>query len=335
MKSFTLPRWAYAYGTPSATGVIKTNVDDFVVEERLPFKPDGEGEHAFIQIEKQGENTDYVARALARISGVRQRDIGFAGLKDRHARTTQWFSIWLPGKEDPDWTEVETDGIKILQTSRHSRKLKRGALVGNQFQITVRNFSGDQKACEQQLEKIKTEGFPNYFGEQRFGREGKNISTALALFDGTQKIKRQQRGIYLSAARSFLFNEILSHRIQTHCWNQALDGDVLMFSGSNSYFKITSVDEGIIKRVENQALHPTACLYGKGDLLAIETTIMSKQAKLALGLLKFGLEADRRVLRIVPQNMQWQFLDSQQLQLRFFLNAGSYATALLREVIDF
>ncbi|MCK5872214.1 MAG: tRNA pseudouridine(13) synthase TruD, partial [Methylococcales bacterium] len=256
-------------------------------------------------------------------------------LKDRHARTTQWFSVWLPGKEDPDWTEIETEAIKILQISRHSRKLKRGALVGNQFQITVRNFSGDQKACEQQLSTIKMEGFPNYFGEQRFGRQGNNITTALALFDGTQKIKRQQRGIYLSAARSFLFNEILSHRLQTHCWNQALNGDILMFSGSNSYFKVTSLDETTRQRLENKELHPTGCLYGKGDLLAIETPIISKQATLSLGLLKFGLEADRRVLRIVPQNLQWQFLDSQQLQLRFFLNAGSYATALLREAIDF
>lgn len=334
-QSFTLPRWEYAYGAPSATGIIKTKVDDFVVEEQLPFKPDGVGEHAFVHIEKCGENTEYVARALARIAGVRQRDIGFAGLKDRHARTTQWFSVWLPGKQDPDWREIETNAIKILQTSRHSRKLKRGALAGNQFQITVRNFSGDQNVCEQQLKKIKYQGFPNYFGEQRFGNQGKNISTALALFDGSQKIKRQQRGIYLSSARSFLFNEILSHRVQTNCWNQALDGDVLMFSGSNSYFKIISPDDEILKRVENQALHPTGCLYGKGDLLAIEAPIMSKQAKLALGLVKFGLEADRRVLRIVPQNLQWQFLDSQQLQLRFFLNAGSYATALLREVIDF
>ncbi|MCK5897437.1 MAG: tRNA pseudouridine(13) synthase TruD, partial [Methylococcales bacterium] len=154
-QSFTLPRWEYAYGAPSATGIIKTKVDDFVVEEQLPFKPDGVGEHAFVHIEKCGENTEYVARALARIAGVRQRDIGFAGLKDRHARTTQWFSVWLPGKQDPDWREIETNAIKILQTSRHSRKLKRGALAGNQFQITVRNFSGDQNVCEQQLKKIK------------------------------------------------------------------------------------------------------------------------------------------------------------------------------------
>jgi len=334
-QSITIPQWATAYGSPLATGNIKTQADDFIVEEQLPFQADGTGEHAFIQIQKQGENTDYVARALARIANVRQRDIGFAGLKDRHGLTTQWFSVWLPGKVDPDWSEIETDNIKVLQTTRHSRKLKRGVLTGNQFQVLIRNFSGDNQYCQQQLEQIKNQGFPNYFGEQRFGLQGQNINTAFALFAGTRKIKRQQRGIYLSAARSYLFNHILNHRVKAHNWNQVLENDILMFADSKSYFKVETLDDPLLQRVNNGVLHPTACLYGKGEVLADEMAVIEKYHELMAGLIKFDLKCDRRVLRVIPQNLQWQFLNPQQLRLSFFLPAGSYATALLREIINF
>ncbi len=330
----TMPQWATAYGIPFATGNIKTQADDFIVEEQLPFTADGFGEHVFVQIQKQGENTDYVARALARIAHVRQRDIGFAGLKDRHGLTTQWFSVWLPGKADPNWSEIETDHIKVLQSTRHSRKLKRGVLIGNQFHLLIRNFSGDQASCEQQLEQIKNQGFPNYFGEQRFGLQGQNINTALALFSGTRKIKRQQRGIYLSAARAYLFNHILSHRVKNNTWNQVLEEDILMFSDSKSYFKAEIIDDALQERVSLGILHPTACLYGTGDILASEMAIIEKYQQLMAGLIKFNLESNRRALRVIPQNLHWQFLNADQLQLDFFLPAGSYATALLREIIN-
>ena len=331
----TIPQWETAYGSPLATGNIKTQADDFIVEEQLPFAADETGEHAFIQIQKQGENTDYIARALARIANVRQRDIGIAGLKDRHGLTTQWFSAWLPGKVDPDWSEIETNNIKVLQSTRHSRKLKRGVLTGNQFHLLIRNFSGNQASCEQQLEQIKNQGFPNYFGEQRFGLQGQNINTALALFAGTRKIKRQQRGIYLSAARSYLFNHILSHRVKDNNWDQVLENDILMFTDSKSYFKIEAVDDELRQRVNNGILNPTACLYGHGEILVNEQTTVDRYHELTSGLLKFDLQSDRRVLRIIPQNLQWQFLNPQQLRLSFFLPAGSYATALLREIITF
>jgi len=330
----TLPQWAWAYGSPSATGNIKTQANDFIVEEQLPFQADGLGEHVFIQIQKQGENTDYVARALARIAQVRQRDIGIAGLKDRHALTTQWFSVWLPGKVDPDWSEIETEAIKVLQSIRHSRKLKRGVLVGNQFHLLIRDFSGDQVKCEHQLEQIKTQGFPNYFGEQRFGVQGQNINTALALFTGTRKIKRPQRGIYLSAARAYLFNHILSHRIKQMTWNQVIENDILMFSDSKSFFKAEKIDDELLQRVNNGILHPTGCLYGQGEILTDERVIIEKYNDLMTGLIKFDLKSDRRVLRVIPQNLQWQF-SKQQLHLSFFLPSGSYATALLREIINF
>lgn len=336
-----LPTWAYSYGFPVVTGKIKVQSSDFIVEEQLPFIPEGSGEHVFLHIQKIGENTEYVARALARIAGVRQRDIGVAGLKDRHAITTQWFSVWLPTKNEPNWAEVETEAIKILQVIRHIRKLKRGVLTGNKFTLLIRDFNGDLEKCEQQLEIIKNHGFPNYFGEQRFGFQGQNIHTALALFSGTKKIKRQQRSIYLSAARSYLFNQILSKRVELNNWNQAIAGDVFMLNDSNSYFKTEALHEELLQRLEKNDIHPTACLYGKGDrqvlgeALAIEDNIIENYADLRAGLLKFDLEIDRRALRVLPKKLDWQFLASEkQLKLSFFLPAGSYATALLREIIQ-
>ncbi len=339
MTDFSLPNWPYAHGGPSGTGDIKTEPDDFVVEEILSFTPEGSGEHVFLHIEKVGENTEYVARLLARHAGVRQRDVSYAGLKDRHGRTRQWFSVWLPGKEDPDWSDVETDNLKILETVRHARKLKRGVLSGNRFTLLIRNWQGDRDIAEQQLRQIQQHGFPNYFGEQRFGHQGRNIEKALAMFRGA-KIKREQRSIYLSAARSFLFNLILAERVNTQTWNRALPGDVFKLDKSNSHFREESVDQALLDRLESGDISPTGALWGKGDsgvageALAVEQHIIEAYPELAAGLLKADLEADRRALRVIPEDLSWQFEADNSLCLSFSLPAGSYATALLREVVD-
>jgi tRNA pseudouridine13 synthase len=336
-QTIQIPQWITAYGGPQSLGKIKTKPADFIVKEQLSFKPEGSGEHAFVQIEKSGENTEYIARMLARFAGVRQRDVSFAGLKDRHAITTQWFSVWLPGKEDPDWTQLESDTIKILQIHRHARKLKRGVLSGNDFQILISDWQGNKTKFEQQLLKIKNNGFPNYFGVQRFGRQGQNINKALALFDGA-KVKREQRSMYLSAARSYLFNQLLARRIEEGCWDQAIAGDVLIFDQSNSYFKADQLDASIIERIKQGEIHPTGMMFGKGesetaaDALELETSIANENKALADGLIKFDLTSDRRALRVLVGNLQWEFQGDSVLLLKFSLPAGSYATSLIRDL---
>lgn len=339
MTDFSLPIWPYAFGGPTGHGDIKTEADDFIVEEFLSFAPEGSGEHVFLHIEKIGENTEYVARLLARHAGVRQRDVSYAGMKDRHGRTRQWFSVWLPGKEDPDWSGVETDNLKILETVRHARKLKRGILAGNRFTLVVRNWQGDCDIAEQQLRQIKEQGFPNYFGEQRFGHQGRNIEKALAMFQGG-KVKREQRSIYLSAARSYLFNLILAERVRAQTWNRALPGDVFKLNQTNSHFRAEAVDQALNERLESGDIHPTGALWGKGDsgtsgeALALEQKIVEAYPALADGLLKADLEADRRALRVMPEDLAWDFEADGVLRLSFKLPAGSYATALLREIVD-
>jgi tRNA pseudouridine13 synthase len=332
--------WACAYGGAQSQGLIRQAPDDFIVNEIQSFELSGVGEHAFVQIEKCSENTDYVARMLARFAGVRQRDVSYAGLKDRHARTTQWFSVWLPGKPDPDWTELNGETIKVLQTTRHSKKLKRGSLAGNQFTIRIRNWVGDKSVLEKQLLAIKAGGIPNYFGEQRFGRDGANISRALALFAG-EKISRHQRSIYLSSVRSYLFNEILSARVNDNTWNITMLGDVLMFDDSHSFFKYDRQDDAVLIRVEKLELHPTAVLMGKGEPLVgeavaiLEQQVMNQFDELTAGLVAFGVEQGRRALRSNIKELQWQFVGADSLELSFALNAGCYATSLLKEIVSF
>ncbi len=334
-----LPDWHNAYGGAQSSGTIRTIADDFFVNEIQSFEPSGVGEHAFLQIEKSSENTDYVARLLARFAGVRQRDVSYAGLKDRYARTIQWFSVWLPGKPDPDWQDFNSESIKVLQAVRHSKKLKRGSLAANEFILRIRDWVGDQEILERQLQTIKIQGVPNYFGEQRFGREGANIAKALALFAG-EKVSRNRRSIYLSAARSYLFNHMLSHRVNNNTWNQALVGDVLMFDNSHSFFKVEALDASILQRVDSLDAHPTAALWGKGetqvnaDVALWEQQIIKQYNDLAQGLCAVGMEQDRRALRCHIHQLQWQFIDNTSLELSFTLNAGCYATALLKEIIS-
>ena len=330
----------YAYGLPPGQGMIRQNPEDFIVQEQLGFTPSGEGEHVFLQIEKSGENTDFVVGQLARFAGVAKRDVGFAGLKDKHAITTQWMSIWLPGRDMPDWESFAPSSIKILNIGRHARKLKRGALLGNDFTIRVRDLQGEQSKISQRLEQIKQHGVANYFGEQRFGYQGRNIENALALFKGA-KVKRQQRSIYLSAARSYLFNQILSKRVELHDWDQALTGDLLMLDQSGSFFKLDDLDENIIQRMKAGKIHPTGALWGQGTLdltglpRDIECAVIDQHSELANGLEQMGLKLQRRALRVNVDSLTWQFIDDKTIELRFFLPAGSYATAVLRECFKY
>lgn len=338
LNDYALPDWPCAWGGPLGTGELRKHPDDFIVEETLPFLPEGMGEHVFLQIEKVGENTDYVARVLARFAGVRQRDVGFAGLKDRHARTTQWFSVWMPGKQELDWNELGNDSIKVRQAVRHARKLKRGTVQSNHFQIRIRNWQGDREQTALRLQQIAENGYPNYFGEQRFGRHGDNVSKALVLANG-KKLKREQQGIYLSAIRSFLFNQVLAERVREQNWNQALSGDICKLNSSNSQFKVDTVDGELQQRMSAGDIHATGPLWGDGDAYSdglpgeIEHHVFERYSELIDILLKYGLEMDRRALRIMPIELTWEFPAQDELLLSFGLPAGGYATSLLREVV--
>jgi tRNA pseudouridine13 synthase len=330
--------WPHVVTPPLNAAVLRALPEDFVVEEQMPFALAGAGEHLWLKVRKRGFNTEQVAKQLARLAGVTRREVGYAGMKDRHAVAVQWFSLYLPGRADPDWGALP-DGLTILEGARHTRKLKTGALSGNRFEIVLRDCQGDRAAALRRSVEIGTRGVPNYFGEQRFGHGGANVAEARALFAGAGKrCDRKQSGIYLSAARSFLFNEVLAQRVRTGTWDATMDGDAMILNGTRSFFVPETVDDTIRRRLAEGDIHPSGPLWGRGELpthaatRALEQAVADEHADLARGLERAGLDQERRALRVIPQELQAEWLDDTSLRLRFGLPAGTYATALLREL---
>ena len=260
-----IPDWARAHGEPVCAANIRTAPQDFVVDELLGFDPDGDGEHDFLVIRKTNANTAWVARQLARHAGIPAKDVGYCGLKDRHAVTTQAFTVRRPDREGTDWDSFAAEGVAIIDSSRHGRKLRRGSHAANRFKITLRGdeVAANAEALKDRVAVIGAGGVPNYFGEQRFGHDGGNIELAYEVLAG-KRVKRDTRSIAISAARSFLFNHILDARVRDGSWNQLLDGERANLDGSGSVFDVTTVDDELRERCEQLDLHPTATLWGDG-----------------------------------------------------------------------
>jgi tRNA pseudouridine13 synthase len=331
---------AYAWGGPPASGRLRATAEDFLVQEIPLVEPAGEGEHVWLLIRKREENTEAVARSLARLAGVPARDVGYAGLKDRNAVTEQWFSVHLPGGNEPEWTAIESATASLRRHVRHSRKLRRGALRGNAFRIRVRDITGDRPGLERRLSEIAAGGVPNYFGEQRFGRGGSNLRTAERLFNHTTgRLSREQRGLALSAARSCLFNQVLARRVESRSWDRPLPGEALQLEGTHSYFIAGEVDETLRRRVREGDVHPTGPLYGRGEspargeALQLETACLASWVAWCRGLAEAGLVQERRSLRLPIGAPAWSWPEPDCLELTFRLPAGAYATSVLRELV--
>ena len=314
--SFSLD-FSHALGTPTSTAVLRQTVQDFKVTEDLGFEPSGAGEHVFLHIRKRGENTQWLAGQIARFAGVDKRDVGFSGLKDRWAETTQWFSVYLPKGPEPDWqdfaagTEADMD---LLRVARHHQKLRRGEHASNRFTIRLAELEPADD-LKQRLEMIAEQGVPNYFGEQRFGREGNNLILAAEWLEQGKRIKaRNLRGMVMSAARSWLFNQVLARRVAVDNWRQAIDGDALSETGM-----------------------PTGPLWGRGRSITqggaaeLEQKVLAPWEAWTNGLEHCGLNQERRSLVLQPENFEWQLHDN-ALTVSFALPPGQFATAVLREI---
>ena len=328
----------YGYGAPPARGVLRATAEDFQVEEDLGFAPSGDGEHVLVLIRKRDANTDWVAKRIVRLAGVRPVAVSFAGLKDRTAVASQWFSVHLPGRHDPDWTALNDAQVQVLTVSRHHRKLRRGALRGNRFVLVIRQTEGQHEAVDERLRQLGAHGVPAYFGAQRFGREGGNVERALAMFAGT-RVSRHQRSLLLSAARSWLFNKVLAERVRRGDWNRLLPGDIAMLDGSHSVFEVAEPDDELQQRCARLDLHPSGPLWGRGApattgvALTLEQAALADEEPLRNGLEAAGLEQQRRALRHCVRELQWQWLDQKTLRVQFFLDRGNYATSVMREVL--
>lgn len=226
-----------ASGEALGTAVLKAVAEDFQVDEVLDIPLSGQGEHLWLWVEKRDLNTEEAARRLARAAGVPVRSISYAGLKDRQALTRQWFSLHLPGKADPDLSRAEDETLRVLKQVRHQRKLQRGAHSANGFTLRLTGLQADHPALDARLEQLKQYGVPNYFGTQRFGHGGGNVHDAQD-WAARQALPEQRnvRSRLLSAARSYLFNQVLAARVADGTWQRAQVGDLLAFTDSRSFF---------------------------------------------------------------------------------------------------
>lgn len=330
-----LPDWSRAYEGPFLSGRLRHVAEDFAVTEVLGFEPDGSGEHDYLWLEKKHANTAWVARKLAAFASIPVRDVGYAGMKDRHAVTRQWFSVRRPGGTAADWSALDIEGVQLLKVSRNTRKLRRGAHNGNQFHIIIRELEGSIEKLDERIASIGTGGVPAYFGEQRFGHACSNLHLARSLFVG-RRLSRDKRSIALSAARAWLFNHVLQQRVQAQSWAQLQPGDIVTLDGSNSIFPVEEPDADLLRRCAELDLHPTGPLWGKGSGTdEAERAVGEQFPDLAQGLAQHTKES-RRGLRLAVRDFS-AVVDEEQrtLTLQFYLARGGFATAVLRELVDY
>ena len=333
---------AYAYGKPDGHGCFKAQPADFIVRETLSFEPEGEGTHVYLYIQKTETNTEWLARQLARFVGIEAKEIGYAGLKDRNAITSQWFSVKLEGIDEPNWDELQLDGVTILKKTWHRKKLRRGAIKSNHFDIVLKDVqSVASDVLKQRIEQIQKEGVPNYFAQQRFGHDYNNLTRGARWFAGDIKIKkRTDKSMIISASRSMVFNQMVSQRLNQFGWNQLVNGDIMMLNATHSIFPAPEINDEILQRFHAIDIHPTAPLWGRGrlsseqQLLQLEQEVADPLHKWCDGLEKQGLKQERRAIRLFPQSLSYT-LEGTELSLSFSLPSGAYATAVLREIIQF
>lgn len=304
-----------AFGEPLARAVFRAQWSDFQVDEVLGFSPSGDGEHHLVLLEKAGTNTEWLARRLADFCQVKAVDVGFCGLKDRHAVTRQWFSVYAPKVASYAWENFPCSldaEVRLLDAGRHNKKLKRGMHAGNRFRICLRDFSADPQALAKRLANIASLGVPNYFGEQRFGRDGNNLREAERWFAGA-RLPKAQLGFAMSAARSYLFNQVLAARVRSNTWHCLIEGDV-------------AIDDG-----------PSGPLWGRGrspaiaQALEVEHEALAPYAAWQNALEHCGLAQERRALVLRPQALSHHYAHG-TLKVEFELEAGAFATALLSEL---
>ncbi|THA10880.1 tRNA pseudouridine(13) synthase TruD [Rodentibacter pneumotropicus] len=323
---------------PKSTALLKQQCADFVVKEDLGYEMSGEGEFVALKVRKTACNTLFVGEKLAKFAGVSERNMGYAGLKDRQAITEQWFCLQMPGQETPDFSQFILEGVEILEVTRHHRKIRTGSLQGNYFEILLRDAK-ETDELKARLNFVANFGFPNYFMEQRFGRDGHNLTQALRWAQGEIKVKdRKKRSFYLSAARSEIFNLVAAARIEQNLAQRVLLNDIVQLKGSHSWFKADESEDlnALQVRLNQQDILLTAPLIGEENLVAsaIENDIVEQHNAFSPLMKQEKMKAARRPLLMQAQGFQWQFVE-EGLKLSFYLPAGSYATALIRELVNY
>lgn len=323
---------------PLARGALRTEPEDFVVEEDLGFTASGAGQHVLLKVCKRNANTQWVSRELAKLCGCHPRDIGYAGLKDRRAIAVQWFTVPKSALTLEAWREVRHPEFDVLEANAHSRKLPRGALAGNRFIIRVRGIDVDDPDLNARTTEISRRGVPNYFGPQRFGHNGANLAR---IADGLRALRPHERGFVLSAARSLVFNAVLAERVRDGTWDHLEAGDIANLDGRGSIFPVDAIDPTLTDRAAQLDVHPTGPLWGRGTpttkqrVADLETRTAAEFPQPCALTVDAGMDQERRALRLAVRELAWQREpEANAIVVRFRLTRGSFATTVLRELID-
>ena len=323
-----------AHGPPLGAARLRAEPEDFLVEEQLGFEAAGSGQHVLLKVRKRNANTLWIARELANACGCRPGDVGYAGLKDRRAVAVQWFTVPQSRLAPQDWLGKGSGEYQVLEAQRHSRKLPRGALAGNRFVIKARGTAVDEASLTGRLAAITRHGVPNYFGPQRFGRDGANLQR---MGEDLRALRPAERGFILSAARSLVFNAVLAVRVDDGSWQRLEPGDLANLDGRASHFRVEAVDETLVERCARLDIHPTGPLWGSGSPLS-GGRVLELEQRVASGLntacglvARAGMEQERRSLRLAVRDLSWR-REEDAVILEFRLSRGAYATAVLREV---
>lgn len=331
---------------------IRTSPEDFVVDEIPAYEPVGKGEHLYVRFRKRGLTTLDAVALLAERLGVAARDAGTAGLKDRHAVTTQQASFPFPIKRELPTAEQlsSADGSLVaLSIARHDNKLKTGHLRGNRFRLVLRDVAqADRAGLLATFARIGREGLPNWFGEQRFGRAGDNVEVALSWMRGESRPPRDPKvkRLQYSAVQSALFHRVLERRVEAGTWLRALPGDVLQKTESGGLFTChdPSVDQ---PRLDAREVVTTGPMFGEkmraaeGEALALELAALAESGvdpALFATWSRLG-EGTRRPLALFPEGLTArgpaEGEDPCSMVLDFVLPKGAYATSVLAEASTF
>jgi len=331
---------AYLCGKPTAKGKIKAKPEDFKVVENLGYEFTGSGEHLMVSIRKTGENTSFVANELAKACGVKSKDVSWAGLKDRHAVTEQWLSVHLPSAGFPNLALFQSQhpSIEVLAMTRHNKKLRPGDLAGNYFEVTMSEVT-DVEEVVKRLEVVAQQGVPNYFGNQRFGKDGNNLEESRRWGRENVRTRNQnQRSLYLSTARSWIFNRIVSSRIEQNCFYRFIDGDIALVNGEQTLVSADKTSE-FNQLLEQDKAQISAALAGdnalptQAEAQKIEQHFIDAEEDLMKLIRGNRMRHDRRAIALKAQDLSWQ-VDGDSITLKFALDAGSFATSIVRELIE-
>jgi tRNA pseudouridine13 synthase len=328
---------------PGIGGVLRREPEDFVVEEVPAYQPCGEGEHLFLWVEKRDVSAENLVAHLARSLGIRREDVGVAGLKDRRAVTRQFVSV--PAACELQLNRVETSAIRVLQATRHRNKLRTGHLKGNRFDVLVREVTSDARGiAESAAGVIRERGFPNFYGEQRFGVGGVTAQLGMDLLAGRKRprdIEPRRRKfllrLALSAAQSAVFNSVLSERLADGLLGTVLEGDVMQVAASGGCFVAQDVRREQ-QRYDQRETVLTGPLFGPkiknpaGEPALREQRVLDRLGITSQSMAKFPrlLAGARRPLVIWIDDLQLA-PEPDGLRFRFTLPSGVYATTLLRE----